>query len=132
MNLQQLFEALGGDQQARRTVKALRRSELFRGVEDWTRDLIASKRYELGEEVLIGLGSGGMARIDAFLKERPAKPGPELSRTHRFIVEITDYVDGPLTDLMSREQAYEWLWSITYEADKHTKAAITVIKNEED
>lgn len=135
MNLQQLFEQLGGDQQARRTVKALRRSTLFRDVTDWSAAVIEAKRYELGEEYLIGLGSGGMERIDAFIRrsKQPPKPaGPELSRTHRFTVEVTDYVDGPLVDLMTRQQAYDWLWQITYEADKHTKAAIKVVNDSEE
>jgi hypothetical protein len=54
----------------------------------------------------------------------------ELSRTHRFIVEVTDHVDGPLTRLMTREEAYDWLWHITYEADKHTIATINVVKEQ--
>jgi len=135
VNLQQLFEALGGDQQARRTVKALRRSKLFRDVTEWSADVLAAKRYELGEEVLIGLGSGGMARIDAFIRrstEPEKRTGPELSCTHRFTVEVTDYVDGPLTHLLTRKEAYDWLWQITYQADKHTKAQINIIEDYEE
>lgn len=40
-----------------------------------------------------------------------------LSVTYRFTVDVTDYVDGPLIRLLTREQAREILWQVLYDAD---------------
>lgn len=61
-----------------------------------------------------------------------SRQDPKLSVTHRFTVEVTDYVDGPLRSLMTRQEAYDWLWQITYAADKHTKAQINIIEDTEE
>lgn len=41
----------------------------------------------------------------------------DLSVTHRFTVDLTDYVDGPLNRLLTRSEAREILWQVLYDAD---------------
>lgn len=62
-----------------------------------------------------------------------ARPAKELSVTHRFTVELTDYLESngvASSTLMTREEAREVLDQVLYRGDKHTAFTLRLVSEE--
>ncbi|MDV9197034.1 hypothetical protein [Streptomyces sp. Wh19] len=59
------------------------------------------------------------------------QPSQEARVTHRFAVELTDYLEAcPGARLMTRDEAREVLDGVLYEGDKHHAFALSLVDEE--
>ncbi|MFB6872305.1 hypothetical protein [Streptomyces sp. NPDC056323] len=60
-----------------------------------------------------------------------AQPSQETSVTHRFTVDLTDYLEAcPGARLMTRDEAREVLDGVLYRGDKHTAFTLRLVDEE--